>query len=219
MKNIKYPNGFRFSCGLEKFKRCVDIVKLMMENKELLVLYGCIKNIDIEILIDEEMFKSKYTDIDFLEFKKIILDEIVVIMEQNLKFSSYEEPGLREYLVEKEKVDLELAECIITEKKEKRKYVMEQLVDSEDSLRYFFKENTLNNKLYNIDFELNKYIFDDGSDLLYTIIEFGAADELKDDRVPEILAKQSDVKKIKFVCDKQDIDFIIKELEKIKEKM
>lgn len=218
MEESKYPSGFRFISEMEKFKKCVDIAKMMLKSRQLILLFGCIKNIKIEILADKEQFSNDYTELEFEEFKQILLDEVTVIIEQNMKTTDLEEPQLKKYLREK-KVSEETAVCIIAEKKEKRKYVQDILMNEELNSRYLLKEKTLNDKLYKIDYELNKFIFDDGSDILYSVIELSTSDHLDSERIPDFMIKGDEINKLKFVCDKQDLDYIIKRLEYIKERL
>lgn len=218
MQESEYPSGFRFISEMEKFKKCVDIAKIMLERSQLTLLFGCIKDIKIEILVDKEQFSNDYTELEFEEFKEILLDEVAIIMEQNMKTTGLEEPQLESYLRDKN-VSEETAICIISEKKKKRKYVQDILMNGELSTRYLLKEKTLNDKLCNIDYELNKFIFDDGSDIRYSVIELSTSDHLGSERIPDFMIKRDQANKLKFVCDRQDLDYIIKRLEYIRERL
>ena len=108
---------------------------------------------------------------------------------------------------------------MVQEKADKRKYVQENLSLDNASLRYLFKEKTMENKLSSIRYEINKYIFPDNNEMQYAIVEFTAADMLGIEGFPAFLDNEKNIKKTKFVCDKQDLDYIIMKLQKIREKL
>lgn len=218
MRTIDYPEGFRFRCDIDKFKKCVDIAKKMLDSKQLSILFGCVSEVKVKIWIDEKQFTDTYHGLGYQEFKDILFDEISVILEQNLVMPDLEEPSLKEYL-DKNVEDADEREKIVNEKYEKRKYVIDKLMSSETDLRYLLKKKTLLDKLYDIDYELNSFLFEDKSDMIYSTIRIETSETLNSNSMPGIFAKRPETKSVCFVCDKQDLEYIINTLEKIRERM
>ena len=139
------------------------------------------------------------------------------IIEQNISSLDFEEPDLKKYL--EDKIDPDKIPEIIELKRLKRKYVQEQLVSSEYIKRYLFKERTLNEKLSDIRYEINKYVFDDKSDMAYAVVELNTSYRLEDDMFLDGINIERNNSFIRFVCDKQDLEYIIERLNSIKERL
>lgn len=218
MKNIQYPENYRFTCELEKFKKAVDITAELIKEEKVSVVFGCIDEIKVKLWIAEDEFQKCYPGINYSEYQEILETEINVILEQNLNSEILEEQSLKDYL-EKNKIEEDERNRILEEKYEKRKYVQETLGESEYKKRYQFKRNTVNEKLTGFNYEINKFIFDNMEDFLYATVELESAEQLENSRMPAFLKGGCMQQKIKFVCDKEDIDFLIKVLENIREKL
>ena len=211
----KYPKNYRFSCRFEDLKRCVDISCEMLRKKQILILFGFINKVKFDILIDKEIFSSQYKDIEFQKFNEIIIEEVSVIIEQNIKEPTMVENSLEDYL-KSNGCSSEDVKYIVKEKSKKRRYIKDTLMNEEAISRYVLKENTLNDKLSKISYEINRYVFEDNSDMLYSILEFTSSESLnREVDQDEILFNQ----KVKFVCDKYDIDYLINSLQRIKERL
>lgn len=216
---IEYKSSYRFTSEYNTFKRCVDITGTLLEKKQLILLFGCTKKVKLDLYLSEEQFSEEYPDIEFQEYREILFEEIAFIIEQNIIMPSLEEPpslaeALKEYGVEEPK----LSE-LIQEKADKRNYVQENLSFDNVSLRYLFKEKTMENKLSNIRYEINKYIFPDNNEMRYAVVEFETAEELGREGISVFSDDKKSIKKAKFVCDKQDLEYIIVKLQKIREKL
>lgn len=218
MNTKKFSGEYRFTTPYDTFRRCVDIAKKLLEQEQLLLLFGCTKKVKFYLCIREEQFCDEYQDITFQEFQSVLLDEVVFIVEQNILMPGIEEPSLAGSLKDRGYSEEDIQK-LVDEKMQKRKYVQEQISTGNAVLRYDFKEKTLANKLSNIGYEINKYVFSDDVDMPYAVIEFTSADKLGEEGVPEILLGKTTFEKTKFVCDKQDLEYIIMQLEKIKEKL
>ena len=126
--------------------------------------------------------------------------------------------ALKEYLMNKEIDESNVFE-ILNEKQNKRKYVYDTLSVENAVLRYNFKNRTLANKLGEINFEINKFVFPNNDELKYALIEMVSAEKLSMGNIPNFLDNKRREDRTKFVCDKHDIDYIIKQLQEIKEKI
>ena len=93
------------------------------------------------------------------------------------------------------------------------------LMDSDMASRYWMKKQTLRHKLSGLDYELNRFVLRDNTDALYATIQIETAGTLKSETMPDILMGNSGKRAVSFVCDKQDLEYIIEVLEKIKERI
>lgn len=215
---IEHKSSYRFASEYNTFKRCVDITEILLEKKQLILLFGCIKKVKLKLYLSEEQFSEEYSDIEFQDYRHILFEEIAFIIEQNIIMPDLEEPSLVEVLKE-DGIDESKINKLVQEKADKRNYVQEKLSLDNVSLRYLFKEKTMENKLSNIRYEINKYIFPNNNEMRYAIVEFAAADNLGIEGFPDFLDNEKSIKKAKFVCDKQDLDYIIMKLQKIRENL
>ncbi|MDE6949409.1 MAG: hypothetical protein K2P64_00570 [Lachnospiraceae bacterium] len=215
---IEHKSSYRFKSEYNVFKRCVDITEILLEKKQLMLLFGCIKKVKLNLYLSEEQFCKEYPDIKFQEYKNILFEEIAFIIQQNIVMPDLEEPSLVEVLQEDGADESDIGR-LVEEKAEKRNYVQEKLLFDNVSLRYLFKEKTMENKLRNIKYEINKYVFSDDDEMRYAVVEFAVADKLGLEGIPAFFDNEKGIEKAKFVCDKQDLDYIIMKLQKIREKL
>ncbi len=218
MEKINYPKDYRYKCPITVFKRYVDIAAKLLEDDGLTILFGCADEVRLQIWIQEEDFNFIYPDVEFEKFKRVMNSEVMVLIEQILKFPSDEDPSLESFLQEKN-VKKEQGDAIAAEKKEKKKYVRNQLMNDGMPSRFYFKTRTINDKLYNMDYEINRFVLNDDSDMSYAILEFSSIGDIIDKGIPNILIPKNNISKVKFVCDKHDIDYLIRRLEQIKERL
>lgn len=215
---MKRTSNYRFISSYDKFATCTDIAKNLLEKKQLILLFGYRKKVKFDLWLKAEQFSMEYQGIDFEEFQSILFDEIAVIIEQNITTPDFKEPSLMEFL-RKDGFDESEIPQMMQEKADKRKYVQENLLPENAVLRYRFKENTLINTLSGIDYEINKYVFSDDREMPYATVEFTSTDNLRTKGIPDLLFQDKHIERIKFVCDKQDLEYIIRQLEQIKEKL
>lgn len=215
---IESKGIYRFSSSYITFQKCVDLAEKLLENEQLILLFGCKKKVNFSLNISKEQFLETNPDIDFGEFQRVLYDKIAIIIEQNIIMPDAEEPSLAEYLKESG-VDEAQIDKMIREKADKRNYVQEKIKIDNASLRYRFKTDTMANKLEDLKYEINKYIFSDHEEMCYALIEFVSTDQLITEGIPFFLDNEKHVEKSRFVCDKQDLDYIIMQLQKIKEKL
>lgn len=218
MEKINYPKDYRYKCPITEFKRYVDIAAKLLEDDELTILFGCTDEVKLQIWIQEEDFNFEYPDVEFEKFRSVMTSEVMVLIEQILKFPSDDDPSLESFLQEK-KVEKKEGDVIVAEKKEKKQYVQNQLINDGMPSRFYFKTRTINDKLYNMDYEVNKFVLSTDSDMTYAILEFSSTGDIRDKSIPELLIPKNNISKVRFVCDKQDIDYLIRRLERIKERL
>ena len=214
----KYPDDYRFKCEIEKFKRCVDIAKDLLEHDKLLILFECISEFRFKAKLDKKEYDKCYTGLAYDEFRDILANEVGVILVQNVEEPELKEASLERYLKQEIK-DSDTIRDILDEKYEKRKYVKDMLMDSDMASRYWMKKQTLRHKLSGLDYELNRFVLRDNTYALYATIQIETAGTLKSETMPDILMGNSGKRAVSFVCDKQDLEYIIEVLEKIKERI
>lgn len=215
---ITTKSNYRFISPYTIFQRCVDITKALLAKEQLILLFGCTKKVKFNLYLSKKQFCEEYKDISFEEYKNILFEEIAFIIEQNIIMPGIEEASLPESLKEVGFNDSEI-KIMVQEKVDKRNYVKENLAFDNATLRYLFKQSTMENKLSSIKYEINKYVFEDKKELCYAVIEFASADRLNAERFSLLSGDARAVQKSKFVCDKQDLDYIINQLQQIKENL
>ncbi|EOS27601.1 hypothetical protein C806_00048 [Lachnospiraceae bacterium 3-1] len=214
----KYPEDYRFKCEIEKFKQCVDFAKDLLEHDKLFILFECISEVRFKAKLDKKEYDLCYTGLEYDEFKDILTNEVSVILVQNAEEPELREPNLERYL-EKEIADSNTIKEILEEKYQKRKYVKDMLMDSDMDSRYWMKKKTLNYKLSGLNYELNRFVLRNHVDALYATIRIETSKTLKKEGIPEIFMGNAGEQAVSFVCDKQDLEYIIDILKKIKERM
>lgn len=215
---MNYPEDFRFKCDLGKFKQCVDITRKMLDGKQISLLFGCFRELCFKIKLSREEYSNIYPELKYNEFRSILKNEVEVIISQNIVEPDLQEPKLKAYLKEELEKEEDI-QTILDEKYEKRKYVKDNLMNEEIIPRYRMKEKTLNRKLSGLDYELNRFVFEDESEQLYAAIRFETAKVLSKNGIPGMFMGDTGREETSFVCDKEDLEYIIDVLEKIKERI
>lgn len=218
METERYPTNFRFTSDMGRFKQCVDAAKDMLDSQELFLLFGGKNNCKFSTKLDSEEYGKRYADLEFSEFRAILEDEVSVIIVQNIVEPDLEEPSLEKYL-NNTGVDRDKIKEILSEKLEKRSYVKEVLMEPGMESRYWMKQESLNPKLSSLDYELNRLMFEDNTDALYATIQIYTARILEEEGMPRMFMGETDRKSVCFVCDKQDLEYMIEFLKEIKERM
>ncbi len=103
----------------------------------------------------------------------------------------------------------------------KYQYIVENIIDDEMIKRYFFKENTILSKLSSIKTDINKYIIDNGEEVKYALIKMSVNDKLPNFAYSRQMAGLTDSngRTLEFVCDMNDLAYLIEQLELIKKKL
>lgn len=219
-KKMKYPAGFRFDSDLDLFKISIDYTKKLLDDSELLIVYGFIKNIGIKWLISEDDYKIKYQKLDWKEYNDILQSEILTILEQNYNEPLEIESGLLQYLKE-EKVDEKDIDEICHLKLEKRKYAYEKLYSIRDHNRFSLKQDTISYKMSEVSYDFGKTL-DAEEPSAFANLRFKTDDVLVDMNLPKQLLNiinSNKSKEISFICDKYDIDYLIEELKNIQKRL
>lgn len=216
---IEYPEGYRYCSEIELFKRAVDCTKKMMESGELVILYQFIDVITTEVFISQCEFEQEYDEISWRDFLDILNDEITFLIKQNFDGRAEDyDIELKSYL-EKKDVSEESRKEIISLKLDKCKYVNKYLCGEREKNRYRLKNRAFLKKLSNVEFELSRTV--DEEEILYSTIKMSVNSALEAKNLSSVMGDVFDTGKsdITFICDKSDIEYLIKKLERIKQMM
>ncbi|GEM_PF-5084607 len=213
---IKFPEGYRYDSDIEVFKKAVDCAKTMLDNKQIIIVYQFIDVISARVNISQDEFEREYAEIGWDDFNNILDNEIVYLLRQNFEQPNEDDDELKRYLMDRE-IPEEWQKEIIELKLEKCRYVSQYLGGEKEKNRYNLKKRSFFKKLSDIDFELSRTL--DEEEITYATIKMSVnsilegKDVLK--AVGNILNQGKD--NITFICDKSDIEYLIQNLERIKQ--
>lgn len=208
---MNIPKDFRYQSEWTQFKEAADYFIDYLKKNKAHLLYGCFKNIYID-MPDENP-----------TFEKIITGEISSLIEEALD-NSYDTSGLEGFLQERcsagEIHSSDIAD-ILELVDQKYQYIIENIISDDMMKRYFFKENTIVNKLSAMQADINKYVINDADDIKYALIRMGANAKLPNFAFPRQMSGliDSSEKSIEFVCDSHDLEYLIAQLETIRKKL
>lgn len=213
---VKFPEGYRYTSDIELFKTAVDCAREMLAKEELIIVYLFDSIISAEILLPQGEFEQNYDEIGWEKFTDILDNEIIYLLRQNFEEPEEKDKGLKSYLQEKDFPE-DQQEKIIGLKLEKRRYVEECLGGEREKNRYNLKRRSVLKKFSGIDYDLSRTI--DEEEILYATIKMSVNTTLEDRNVPKAVRGVFDSSKedITFICDKSDVEFLIKKLERIKQ--
>lgn len=208
---MKMPKSFRYKSSLEQFKEATDYFLNCLQEKKAHLLYGCINDIFIDMPDDKQ------------EINKIVKREISSFIEDALK-NKFDLDDLNEYLNDQcsdDEIEDSDVQQILDLFEEKYKYVVENVISNEMFRRYYFKEKTIANKLSGVQADINKYIINEEQEIKYALIRVMVNEKLPGVVLPNEIMKLVDDKKksVEFVCDINDLEYLIEQLEKIKRKL
>lgn len=210
-ENMNIPKDFRYQSNWNQFKKATDYFLDCLKKDKAYLLYGCFKNIYIDMPDENPMYE------------KIITGEISSLIEEALD-NSYDTSGLEGFLQERCSVgEIQSSDIddILELVDKKYQYIIENIISDDMMKRYFFKENTIVNKLSAMQVDINKYIINDADDIKYALIRMGANSKLPNFAFPRQMSGliDSNEKSIEFVCDAHDLEYLIAQLEIIRKKL
>lgn len=215
MENVvPFPEGYRYNSDMELFQTAVDCAKEMLESNKMILLYHCIDVISAEVFMTPVEFEQEYDKIRWNEFIDILDNEIVYLLRQGFEGGNEDETGLKRYLSEKN-VSEECQEKIIQLKLDKCQYVNKWLAGEKEKNRYNLKKSSVWKKLSDIECELSRTI--DEEEIVYATIKMSVNSTLEVKEVPKVTRDIFDQDNVTFICDRSDIEYLIRKLERIKQ--
>lgn len=215
MENVvQFPEGYRYNSDMELFQIAVDCAKEMLESNKMILLYHCIDVISAEVFMTPVEFEQEYDRIRWNDFIDILDNEIVYLLRQGFEGSSEDETGLKRYLTEKN-VSEKQQEKIIQLKSDKCQYASKRLAGEKEKKRYNLKKSSVWKKLSDIECELSRTI--DEEEIVYATIKMSVNSTLEVKEMPKVTRDIFDQDNVTFICDRSDIEYLIRKLERIKQ--
>lgn len=204
--------NFRYVSEWEEFTSAVDKLSELLGNGQAHLLIGLKKDFDLELQNANEIQDS---------ILEIIYDEVLYLMYHYLREGEFDEQELEEVFKDKKLSSKETQEYILM-MKNKMEYICDVLINSEIEKSFKFKNNILLNKISSLDYNISNYELDNKIEVKHCILQIGVSRRLKkfdDNKMSEFVSGKNEEKLIEFVCNEEDIDYLIKKLEILKKKI
>ena len=214
---MNFPKGFRYKSDWDTFCTVVESAEILIQSKALFLLFGFEEDISFQELYSEKDFDTIGFPIDKQVFDKILYDEILYLINILIKVKTMDsdaDRGINAYL-KREDVGPEDCTEIRAFYQKKLQYVESHLFPCYGTRRSDFKLFTTSQKIQELDWDICKYVFSDGTEQPYVQFKLSLLEDL-----PEIQS-MSDVKPecLQFVCDAQDISYIVERLKQIQRRL
>lgn len=204
--------NFRYASEWEEFTSAVDKLSELLGNGQAHLLIGLKKDLDLELQNANEIQDS---------ILEIIYDEVLYLMYHYLREGEFDEQELEEVFKDKKLSSKETQEYILM-MKNKMEYICDVLINSEIEKSFKFKNNILLNKISSLDYNISNYELDNKIEVKHCILQIGVSRRLKKfdgNKMSEYVSGKNEEKLIEFVCNEEDIDYLIKKLEMLKKKI
>lgn len=201
-------SNFRYKSSWEEFEHAVKILKDLCKQQKACLLVETLSELDIYIENEE----ARKIDEDIL---RIIYGEILYLLSLRMEKGKLEKERLRKSIasVQKEASDDEIETMMMNVYNKME--LIEDAFDAETlERRYYLKQNAVNPKLSDFDYSVYTRHMPGGKQIECAIVSIACKKNLDDiqgranDSEPE--------KDITFICDEEDIDFLIYQLEEVK---
>lgn len=206
--------NFRFSSSWEKFEEAVVILKELLKRNKAHWLVGYIKEFDIYIDEDEEEQLEEET-------LEIINSEIVYLLYESLNKRAVNEDKIKEVIqeVSSEATEDNVQQAIISFRN-KLEFVKDSFEIDELLKRYELKEDSVNAKLSDFRYNIYKANLPDGGNINCAFISISSQKRLEGIQKAISLFTNAEKKdEVCFMCDYEDINMMIHQLETVKKKM
>lgn len=210
---MNLPKGFRYKSDWDTFRAVVESAEILIQSKALFLLFGFEEDLSFQELYSERDFDAIGFPIDKRVFDKVLYDEILYLL--NIKISDSDvNHGINTYLKTQNISPKERAE--ITDLYQKKlQYVESHLLPHDGIRRSDFKMFTTSQKIQELDWDICKYVFNDGAEQPYVQFKLSLLDDLPDiQSMPDV-----EPKRLQFVCDAQDISYLIERLKQIQRRL
>lgn len=213
---MEFPKGFRFDSDFDLFCKAVDTAKALIQFKALFLLFGFESDVAFFRNYTEQEFDSSNFPVDREAFDQILDDEILYLVNTRLIKGNLDEntDQLNTFLAG-QKISGQDAEDIVDLYLKKMGYVDAHLLSDSSSRRSNFKLFTTSKKVLDFDWDICKYVFDDGQEQKYAQLRLSVLEDLP--RINEGTAEKPE--EVQFVCDRHDIDYLISRLELIRTRL
>lgn len=206
--------NFRYSSSWEKFEEAVKKLKDLIKDDKAYWLIGYLKEFDIYI---DEVEEAKLEE-DILE---IINSEILYLLSETLNGKDINEEKIKKTI---KSVSVDVSEESIQEAVMSIRNKLEFVKDSFDiemlKKRYKLKKESVSSKISGFNYNIYTSNLPDGEKVNFAFLNISVKKRLPEMKdvisVFENAERQSEVD---FICDKEDLNMLIHQLEMIKKKM
>lgn len=203
--------NYRYNSAWNEFVEAVDkLVELLKQGK----VEFC-----IGIKRDFGLERMEPIDIDDTLYD-IICDEVLYLIYEDLT-EGLDEEELRSYLVKQELDEKEIKDNILL-LKNKMEYVQDAIINKELKNRFNLKKGSLLNKISSLKCNLCEFALKPDEKVGHYIVQIGTRKELPSfsgEKISDFMIGINSEEAINFICDKGDIEYLIRKLEKLKENM
>lgn len=217
---IKLPENFRFKTSLEKINKVVDICIKLKEMQLFYLNFDFIKQTSINIT--EKDYDEIENDLEYNEFMFIINDEICYIVDKILYKVEIDNEDITRFLKEQNPKYTSNQINEIINFMNKKYQIVNKLIDEDIINRFYLKKDTFYKKIINFDYCIEKHQFLDNSECKYANLCLEVSNKIPDNDLPDNICsiiESRNTEKIVFMCDKYDLDVLIKKLSIIKERL
>lgn len=206
--------NFRFNTPWEQFEEAVKVLKDLIKQKEAYWLLGCLRGFDL--FIDDNIAESLDKEI-----LRIIYSEIMYLLYGAINGEDIDEEKMKKAILrESSETSEEDAQAAAMSVRNKFELVKDSFDFEQLRRRYKLKKESIHFKLSDFAYNICSSDLSDGEKINCAFINITAQKRLtdmedKDKTVPNSERQQE----VYFVCDYEDIDMLIHQLEHVKKQM
>ena len=210
---MNLPKGFRYKSDWDIFCTVVASAEMLIKSKALFLLFGFEEDVTFQELYSEKDFAAIGFPIDKQVFDEVLYNEILYLI--NMKIMETDVGHSLSVYLEEKGGGLEEHAEIMAFFQRKLQYVESHLLPSDGIRRSDFKMFTTSQKIQELDWDICKYVFNDGAEQPYAQFKLSLLNDLPD------IQSMSDVEpeRLQFVCDAQDISYLIERLKQIQRRL
>lgn len=208
-------NNFRYNSSWEDFEEAVNKIKELLKLNKVYWLIGCIEECGLGV--DDDAFA------EIEEIQDIIGEEILYLLYSCLNGIGINYTEMRRTLSNpiNNVSDAEI-ETLLMSVQNKFELVKDAFVTDKLKMRYKLKMNSVNHKLSDFNYNVLSQSLPDGSNARYALVNMSCRKKLKKfgaQGIERLLEEKEPATEITFICDEDDIDVLISQLEEIKQKV
>lgn len=210
---MNLPKGFRYKSDWDIFCTVVESAEMLIKSKALFLLFGFEEDVTFQELYSEKDFAAIGFPIDKQVFDEVLYNEILYLI--NMKIMETDVGHSLSVYLEEKGGGLEEHAEIMAFFQRKLQYVESHLLPSDGIRRSDFKMFTTSQKIQELDWDICKYVFNDGAEQPYAQFKLSLLNDLPD------IQSMSDIEpaRLQFVCDAQDISYLIERLKQIQRRL
>ena len=212
---MKFPKAFRYRSDLHVFCQVVDAAEKLIQNGDLIILFGFESDIIFKEFFTEEDFANYKFPVSYDDFCSILNEEVLYLINGILMENETDGTSLKRFL-EQQGVTEDSNE-ITDQFIRKLNYANKHLLTVEEEKRFDFKLLTTSKKVSEFDWDICKYVFPNDQEQKYVQLKLAVMDTL-----PSIHGDYdgNDAPcNIRFVCDPHDVDYLIRQLTLIRSRL